>query len=389
MTCNQNGRCLGGPTKSAALVIRQTSIAVGLVLSLSSAGLAHAQADDRPGSVSGVTRPATVLLEVDRNGQYLNFDLLLTNHSSDTQTIVFMRLEVFGADGRFVTRRDFSRNGLPGAIQTLPEREIPSGGSLTIFNPFVAWPSYIPLSRLRYSIFFSRADPLVIDIRPEHWLPDVALRLPFRERVFVDSGNSLFSHHRRVALTHPVARELGMDVLTQRFAIDFTVVDASGKYRNGSVEQHGNWYAWGTEVLSPGEGLVVFARGNVPDGQTNPDGSVTKPESYESFGPDASAGNYVVIRHSNEVFSMLAHLRHGTVAVATGDSVSPGQSLGTIGLSGDTGYPHLHFQLQAGPDILLSEPRPAYFECVLRQSDAAVVDSLARLTTGALVAPCR
>lgn len=45
---------------------------------------------------------------------------------------------------------------------------------------------------------------------------------------------------------------------------------------------------------------------------------------------------------TGSVLVKLAHLRPGTVTVATGDRVRAGQLLGEVGNSGDTTEPHLH-----------------------------------------------
>jgi murein DD-endopeptidase MepM/ murein hydrolase activator NlpD len=39
---------------------------------------------------------------------------------------------------------------------------------------------------------------------------------------------------------------------------------------------------------------------------------------------------------------LLAHLQHGSVAVATGDPVTVGDPIGRVGNSGNTTEPHLH-----------------------------------------------
>ena len=352
-------------------------------------GLAATQARDAPSTVTAELRPKTVVVEVDANGQYLNFDVLLNNRDSDALTLVFLEMEAYDDAGRFLMRRQMGSNGLPGAISTIPHREVPAGGATTIFNPFVRWPRHLPMARIRLTLFFDRGPRLTLDTSLLRWHPDVPLRLPFERAVVVEDGNDFFSHHRRVSLTHAIAQQLGMEVLTQRFAIDFTVIDDRGARRRGPGEEIENWYAWDTAVFSPAEGMVVYARGDVPDNRIGPNGSVIKPDDLASFGHDASAGNYVVLRHDADEFTMLAHFREGTVAVRPGDRVQPGQFLGRLGLSGDTAYPHLHFQVQDGADILTSDPRPAYFECVLHQPGDVVHDGMARLMSGAWVGPCQ
>ena len=59
------------------------------------------------------------------------------------------------------------------------------------------------------------------------------------------------------------------------------------------------------------------------------------------------AGNYVAI-NCGDFFVILAHLRQGSIAVATGDKVRTGAFLGQMGNSGNTSEPHLHLHAQRG-----------------------------------------
>jgi len=57
------------------------------------------------------------------------------------------------------------------------------------------------------------------------------------------------------------------------------------------------------------------------------------------------AGNHVVIDHGDGWRTLYGHMRRGSVAVKTGDTVVAGQRLGFVGLSGMTEFPHLHFEV--------------------------------------------
>ena len=63
------------------------------------------------------------------------------------------------------------------------------------------------------------------------------------------------------------------------------------------------------------------------------------------------AGNHVVIDMGNSRFVMMAHLQQGSVLVAEGDVVRGGQLIAQCGNSGNTSHPHLHLQVQNGPDF--------------------------------------
>ncbi len=59
--------------------------------------------------------------------------------------------------------------------------------------------------------------------------------------------------------------------------------------------------------------------------------------------PDAY-GNYVVIDHGNTHVSIYVHLKKGSVAVTDGQTVVAGTQLGLVGSSGNSTWPHLHFE---------------------------------------------
>ncbi|MBL8658177.1 MAG: M23 family metallopeptidase [Rhodospirillales bacterium] len=58
------------------------------------------------------------------------------------------------------------------------------------------------------------------------------------------------------------------------------------------------------------------------------------------------AGNGVVVDHGNGFETQYSHLRRGSVAVAVGQRVTTGETLGLIGLSGNTEFPHLNFSVR-------------------------------------------
>ena len=72
-------------------------------------------------------------------------------------------------------------------------------------------------------------------------------------------------------------------------------------------------------------------------------------------------GNYVLIDHGNGEFSLLVHMKPGSVTVKPGDHVAQGQQIGQIGFAGDSLFPHLHYSLIAGPVDEKDWGIPAYF----------------------------
>jgi murein DD-endopeptidase MepM/ murein hydrolase activator NlpD len=55
--------------------------------------------------------------------------------------------------------------------------------------------------------------------------------------------------------------------------------------------------------------------------------------------------NFITIRHVNEEYSRYDHLAPKSSKVKVGQSVSEGQEIARVGMTGYTFHPHLHFQV--------------------------------------------
>lgn len=138
----------------------------------------------------------------------------------------------------------------------------------------------------------------------------------------------------------------------QRFAYDIVVV-RDGRSHTGDGTRLEDYHCWGRPILAPGAGTVVTALDSLPDLQPG------------QMDPRNPPGNHVVLDHGNGEFSLLAHLRRGSVAVRAGERVAQGQKLGECGNSGNTSEPHLHYHLQNGPRFGQAEGLPAQFNAYL------------------------
>jgi Peptidase family M23 len=100
----------------------------------------------------------------------------------------------------------------------------------------------------------------------------------------------------------------------------------------------------GLDELEGDTGVVAAAPGmvlGVRDGMR--DEASSTPASAALTGREC--GNGVVISHGGGWTTQYCHLRQGSVTVRSGDRVTTGQRLGTIGMSGFAAFPHLHFQV--------------------------------------------
>jgi murein DD-endopeptidase len=94
----------------------------------------------------------------------------------------------------------------------------------------------------------------------------------------------------------------------------------------------------GVSILAALNGTVFKIRTNVPDR------AVTK-ETYTETNK-IGCGNAVVLKHANGYQTSYCHMQNGSISLSVGDRVNKGEKIGSVGLSGLTEYPHLHFELR-------------------------------------------
>ncbi len=140
----------------------------------------------------------------------------------------------------------------------------------------------------------------------------------------------------------------------QRFAIDFLRIDAQGRAWVGKVTNVTDWRGFGAEVRSAARGRVVSAVDGYSDNIPG--------EEPKNITPANIAGNHVIVDLGNGTFALYAHLKKGSVIPERGEFVSRGQLLGFVGNSGNSGAPHLHFEIMAGPSSLEVNGLPFVFD---------------------------
>ena len=146
------------------------------------------------------------------------------------------------------------------------------------------------------------------------------------------------------------------DVLTQRYAYDFVVLDNEGRSCRPDADpaDPASYYCYGLPVLAPADGVVVEVGRSCPNALIWLDDKV-------HFGGGDIRGNYVLIEHAHGEFSCLCHLKPGSVLVEVGASVECGQCVGLCGSSGCSSEPHLHFHIQKGQSFYTSPGVPVRF----------------------------
>lgn len=95
----------------------------------------------------------------------------------------------------------------------------------------------------------------------------------------------------------------------------------------------------GIPVVAARSGRVVETRNDMPDQWLN-----TAQLAAIKNTPDA-CGNFAAIGHGNGWVTKYCHMKRGSVEVRPGQTVRAGEKLGEVGLSGNTSFPHLHFEI--------------------------------------------
>lgn len=72
-------------------------------------------------------------------------------------------------------------------------------------------------------------------------------------------------------------------------------------------------------------------------------------------------GNRIVIDHGNNEYSVLGHLKEGSIVLKVNDPVDRGQLLGLRGNNGHSSEPHIHYHLQNASDIDNGDGLPVRF----------------------------
>ncbi|GGK10135.1 M23 family metallopeptidase [Luteimonas terricola] len=285
---------------------------------------------------------------------YLVYELQLLNHSEDA-------LAINGIDVLAATASDdelvFSLAG-----ERLHDQLNPiGGGTLDDAHPLGAGRSatvYLCLafgdgaqvpSRLRHRVHLHGATAEGPPIGSRHNAVKVLASPVLGNHWLADNGLALDRHHRPGLFVAGGAAQI-----SRRYAIDWKQ-RIDGKVQSGDPLDVRTYHAYAQPVFAVADAVVVQARDGLPDNVPRTSAGFTPalPLSMETL-----AGNTVVLDLGDGQYAHYAHLQPGSVIVAPGQRVRSGELLARIGNSGDARWPHLHFQVTTGPDIMDSEGVP-------------------------------
>ena len=159
------------------------------------------------------------------------------------------------------------------------------------------------------------------------------------------------SAHRRV-----IRSVDGEEFFPERYSIDIMEVDEENNLFVGDADDNESWLGYGVELMAVADGVVSRVVKGVPD---------NKPGESPPFPISLSngAGNIVILHVGNGIYVLYAHLIPGSNDhLEVGDFVGKGEVVGLLGNTGQSGAPHLHFQVMDGNSIAQAEGVPFVFE---------------------------
>ncbi|MFC2129719.1 urea transporter [Bacteroidota bacterium] len=124
-----------------------------------------------------------------------------------------------------------------------------------------------------------------------------------------------------------------------KHAWDFVILNNKESQFKNNGDFTEDYFCFGKPVIAPEEGVVEKVVNNIDD---NVIGEVNLNSNW---------GNTIIIKHDDEVYSKMSHLKKDSIKVTEGEKVKYGQIIGECGNSGRSPYPHLHFQIQEYPYI--------------------------------------
>jgi hypothetical protein len=162
----------------------------------------------------------------------------------------------------------------------------------------------------------------------------------------------------------------------EEFALDIAKLGDDGLTHRGDGTRFEDYYAYGAEVLAAADGRVISTANDQPEDTATMQRPGESQERYTKRQRDDQAkrlakgsvvGNYVMIDHGKNEYSLYAHLQPHSVRVHVGDDVKAGDTIAKLGSSGNSTEPHLHFHVCNKPDPLMCAGIPVNFSNVTIQ----------------------
>ncbi len=188
--------------------------------------------------------------------------------------------------------------------------------------------------------FRDHAAPVSIEVPVPAARDPLVLGAPLRGGPWLlISGLSANAPHRWQAV-----QVQGAPHWAQRFAVDIERLDDAGCLvpEGASLEENTRYFGYGQDVLAVADARVARVVDGIPE-------NVPGVESRAvAITTETVTGNAVWLDLGENRFAFYAHLVPGSVRVREGDTVRRGDVLGSLGNSGNSTSPHLHFHVAEG-----------------------------------------
>lgn len=289
-------------------------------------------------NVKIVHHPENPLKEKINNAYSLNFDFIIENNSKDTLKLTRLEVKLFDKKDVLIQQKFLDNNGTAPSIYTIPDIQWNGVSKSLIFNPFAE--VITEAAKLEYTFTFNNTIEVKNVVIPKDYNQVVDYVLPLKSKLLVYDGHDLNSHHRRFNYEFVPIHQLGFTGNFMRYAYDFVVLNSENKQFLNKGDNNSDWFGFGTDVIAVANGEIVAVETNQKDDKTFDIPSLKN-------NPLALYGNYVVIKHSENVYSMYGHLKNlSSSDLKVGNKVKAGQKVGAIGTSGSSFFPHLHFEIR-------------------------------------------
>ncbi|MBY8820909.1 M23 family metallopeptidase [Sphingomonas colocasiae] len=294
--------------------------------------------------------PAPVALEGRRQYAY---ELHLTNFSADPLRI--RELSVLDAEtGETLTR--FAGERLAARLSHVATgrdaEAIAPGERAILYIEFERDRGALP-RRLSHRADYTLAGPgapkafgvfgadIAIDMRP---IPILGPPLSGGPWVAIHHPDWVRGHRRMVYAVGGKARIPG------RFAIDWIKADMTGRTTSGDADAVSATLGYGADVIAVADAVVAGVR----DDMSESDRISANPR--HPIGD--AAGNFVSLALPGGRYAIYEHLKPGSIRVKPGDPVRKGAIIASLGFTGDSTGPHLHFHVADAAEPLQGEGMP-------------------------------
>lgn len=208
---------------------------------------------------------------------------------------------------------------------------------LFFLNPLLASQSFLQIAGIIWEKAFGRP---VLDATEYQQKVNYILPVTGEWRVFNGGITKETSH--------------SWGIPSQRFAYDLVKYGQNGRSFESDGRKLDDYFCFDAPIFAPADGTVVKARDGIRDAPY-----------VGTFWMDwltrSIVGNSVLIKHADDEYCMLAHLKRGSVRVRAGQTVKQAEEIGRCGHSGNSTEPHLHFQFQNGKSFYFSSGLPVRF----------------------------